>query len=102
MSDTEAEPINRLVLTGAEMKCPKCGGTENLSRNEYVACNVNIAVDREGRWYWTGDSEVNWDTSDYQPERGEAEWHCGDCQVDFDAPNIKTAGETHDLPKQEL
>jgi len=81
------------VLEGTKMMCPKCKGTDDLSRNEYVACNVNIVVDKDGHWGWEGSSEVHWDTSDYRPDQGEHEWRCGNCDIFFDAPNVKTVSE---------
>jgi rubredoxin len=81
------------ILKSKKMMCPKCKGTEDLSRNEYVATNVQISVDAGGHWRWTGHSEVHWDTSDYRKDQGEREWRCNNCDIEFDAPNVKSATE---------
>lgn len=81
------------VLKGTKMMCPKCKGTDDLSRNEYVATNVNIVVDKDGHWEWTGDSKVHWDTSDYRKDQGEREWRCGTCDIDFDAPDVMSVSK---------
>jgi hypothetical protein len=76
------------------MKCPKCEGTERLSRNELVCCNVHIKVHSNGRWEWVGDSDVHWETSDYRGDlQGEPEWRCKDCDISFDAPDVKPGDE---------
>jgi len=78
------------VLKGKKMKCPKCKGTKNLSRNEYVALNTFITVNKDGTWDWSQsrESRVHWDTSDYREGQGEREWRCHDCDIDFDAPDL--------------
>lgn len=82
--------MSQYVLEGTRMKCPKCGGTENLSRNEVVLCSALIDVHENGRWSWNGETKVHWDTQEYRKEiQDEAEWRCRDCDIDFEAPDIK-------------
>lgn len=89
MADSE-----KYILDGTAMKCPKCGGTDNLSRNEHVACSTAIVVDEKGRWDWsqTRETKVHWDTSDYHERLGERQWWCGNCNIEFDAPNVEFGG----------
>lgn len=81
--------MEKYELKGKRMKCPKCGRDDNLSRNESVLCNTRINVHPNGRWDWSGSSDVHWETSDYRPDhQDEAEWRCHWCDIDFNAPHI--------------
>jgi len=88
-----AKKPKKWVLKGNKMMCPKCEGTKCLSRNEYVARNVYIDVDENGQWDWSGDDDTHWETSEHIPELGELEWRCRDCDIEFEAPNVKNRYE---------
>jgi len=81
-----------LKLKGPKMECPMCGKVDQLSRNESVLCNTPIKILPNGNWEWDQDREtkVHWDTSDYQSDQGDGEWRCRHCDVNFDAPEVKS------------
>lgn len=77
-----------LILKGIMLKCPGCGNTDDLWRNEHMLRMVGVAPLEEGGWDWDNDTrdEALWETSDRNPE--EPEFMCRACDMYFDAPDI--------------
>ena len=79
------------ILKGEKMMCPKCQDIDSLSRNETVLCRTFILVSEDGTWDWDTemDTQPIWESMEHVPEQMEPEWHCGECMIDFDAPNVE-------------
>jgi hypothetical protein len=74
------------IINGPVLMCPKCNSSEHLSRNETVCCQTHVVVGENGKWAWTGDTEVIWETSNWDKSSGELEWRCHNCDIRFNAP----------------
>lgn len=84
-----------LVLTSDKMCCPKCGGTDNIWRNEMVLQSSQLQVEKDGSWGFSGNDVVHEDSSDRN--EGEPEFFCHTCGVYFEAPNTVCADQTIDV-----
>jgi hypothetical protein len=84
----KGEEFKRWTCTGEKLCCPKCGGTDEIGRNETVPIRQDVRIDEKGHYEFTGNNEVFWEGSEFRPETGEREWWCCHCSIEFDAPNL--------------
>jgi len=89
--------MEMMSLKGTDMKCPKCGGTDNLYRPELLPILTPIEVMDNGAWDWADNMYSTWpDGETVRDEEFKEEWYCRTCTTHFDAPDVKNYNEVED------
>jgi len=67
-----------------ELRCPKCGSSDNLSRIEGLLAYAHVVPDEKEGWEYAGGSDIDWNTQNRYLARDEPEFYCHRCDTQFD------------------